>query len=77
MEFKKATLCFPTKSGTRKFNFSRSVQNIQALSKQGKAPSHVANGTINISTEGNILTKVSIWLITHFNNKKVAWHIHG
>jgi hypothetical protein len=77
MVFDKATLCFPNKSGTRKFNPKRMLEKQELAIKVGKAPDHVKNGTINILTDGKVLTKVSIWLIRYFNGEKVVLNIHG
>ncbi len=77
MVFEKATLCFPNKSGTRKFNPKRMLERQEHAMKIGKAPEHVKNGTINIQTEGGVLTKCSIWLIRYFNGEKVVLNIHG
>lgn len=77
MVFEKATLCFPNKSGTRKFNHKRMIDRIEREMKQGKAPDHVKNGTINILTDGRVITKLSIWLIRYFNDEKVVLNIHG
>lgn len=76
MKIDKACLCFPNKSGTRKFNPKRMLDKMEHLVKSGKNPNHVKNGTINIEHDG-IITTLSIWLIRHYNGQKVTLHIHG
>lgn len=77
MKFDKATLAFVSKTGTRQFQHSRRLAELEKLDKQGKAPNHVKNGTINIKNESGSITKLHIWLITKFNGNKVIWHQHG
>jgi hypothetical protein len=77
IKLKGVRLAFVTKTGNRTLNPKNKVAQNDALLKQGRAPQHVKNGTINMVDESGNVTKCHIWLIDQFNGKTVKWHIHG
>jgi hypothetical protein len=74
---KQVRLAFVTKTGNRTLNPKNMIARNEAMLKQGRAPQHVKNGTINMVDEAGNITKCHIWLIDEFNGKTVKWHVHG